>query len=291
MESGSPGVLSPLSRFARLLGAGGGDFDLAQACLLVAEDVYPGLAFERYLGELEAMGARLREQLPDTADAEQRVIALNSFLFDEMGFTGNAREYYDPRNSYLNEVLDRRTGLPITLAVVYMEVGRRIGLPLEGVSFPGHFLVRLKLRGGTLILDPFSGGVPKSEDELRELLRRVVAGTGRPREAANALPMGQFLEPAGKRQILARVLRNLKGIYREKSEWRRLLEVMNRIVITVPDAAAERRDRGLLYLQLEAFRAALQDLTGYLELDPEATDAAEVRAQVIELTARCARLN
>lgn len=290
--SGAPALpLSPLARFAQLVSDERERFDLAEACLMIAEDAYPDLPIDRYLGDIERMGAKLRARVGESADAEERVIALNQFLFSESGFSGNTAEYYDPRNSYLNEVLERRKGIPITIAILYIEVGRRIGLPLEGVSFPGHFLVRLKLRGGTLILDPFSGGAPLSEDELRALLRRVVAGTGRPAEAVNDLPMGQFLEPAGKRQILARVLRNLKGIHRQAGERRKLLEVMNRLVIVAPEAAEELRDRGLLYRELEAFRAALQDLSAYLERDPEAADAADIRAMVVELTALCARLN
>jgi len=290
-EAPESAALSPLARFARLLSGAEERFDLAEACLMIAEDAYPGLDIERYLGDIERMGVRLRARLPESADAEQRVIALNQFLFDDLGYAANAGDYYDPRNSYLNEVLERRTGIPITLAVIYMEVGRRIGLPLEGVSFPGHFLVRLKLRGGTLVLDPFSGGEPKSEDELRELLRRVVAGTGRSRDAANELPLGQFLEPAGRRQIVARVLRNLKGIHRQSQDQQALLEVMNRLIVAAPEAHVELRDRGLLYQQLEAFRAALQDLAAYLEREPEAPDATDIRARVVELTALCARLN
>ena len=113
---------------------------------------------------------RLRDRLPQASGAEERVVALNQFLFEDLGFWGNTDEYYDPRNSYLNDVIERKTGIPITLAILYMEIGRRVGLPLEGVSFPGHFLVRLRLRGGMLVLDPFGGGAPQSEDELRERL-------------------------------------------------------------------------------------------------------------------------
>jgi len=223
---------------------------------------------------------------------EDRVIALNEFLFSDLGFRGNADNYYDPRNSYLNEVLDRRTGIPITLSVLYIEIGKRVDLPLEGVSFPGHFLVRLPMRGGTLVLDPFSGGVPQSEDELRERLKRVIprgaAGGGVPVEQ---LPLDPFLESASKRQILARLLRNLKGVYREKDKPERLLEVLNRMIIVAPDAPAERRDRGYVYQRLECWRPALQDLADYLEREPDAADLHEVRARIMELSQRCARLN
>lgn len=283
--------MAGLERFAEMLSREDGKIELASACLQIAEDAYPGLDVDGYVGEIERFAKRLRARLAPDAAAEDRVIALNEFLFDDLGFSGNVDNYYDPRNSYLNEVLDRRTGIPITLAVLYMEIGRRIGLPLEGVSFPGHFLVRLPLRGGTLVLDPFSGGVPQSEGELRERLKRVI-----PRDAAGGvpvaeLPLDQFLEPASNRQILARVLRNLKGVYREKDNPERLLEVLNRMVIVAPESAAELRDRGLVYQRLECWRPALKDLADYLEREPDAADLDEVRAKMVELSLRCARLN
>ena len=283
--------MAGLERFAEMLSREDGKIELASACLQIAEDAYPGLDVDGYVGEIERFAKRLRARLALDAVAEDRVIALNEFLFDDLGFGGNVDDYYDPRNSYLNEVLDRRTGIPITLAVLYMEIGRRIGLPFEGVSFPGHFLVRLPLRGGTLVLDPFSGGVPQSEGELRERLKRVI-----PRDAAGGvpvaeLPLDQFLEPASNRQILARVLRNLKGVYREKDNPERLLEVLNRMIIVAPESAAELRDRGLVYQRLECWRPARKDLADYLEREPDAADVDEVRATMVELSMRCARLN
>ena len=281
--------------FTELLADAKDRYSLVEACLLLAADAYPGLDVDRYLAEIERMAARLRGRLK-SGDAEAKVIALNQFLFDELGFSGNADDYYDPRNSFLNEVLDRKVGIPISLSGVYMEVGRKIGLPLEGVSFPGHFLVGLGLRGSTLVLDPLAGGAPLSEQDLRILLRRVIAGSGSAGlrwagDVAAELPLDQFLEPAGHRQILARVLRNLKNIYREKDDPERMLGVINRMLQVAPDAFGELRDRGLVYQRLEAFRAALKDLNDYLEREPEAADADEIRARVVELTTLCARLN
>lgn len=280
-----------LAPFAALLSADEARIDLARACLMIAQDPYPTLDVERYLAEIERMALSLRAKLPADAGAEDKVVALNQYLFDELGFRGNTEDYYDPRNSYLNDVIDRRTGLPITLAILYMELGRRIGLPLEGVSFPGHFLVRLRLRSGVLVLDPFTGGVPLSEPELRERMQRVIPEGATGGLAVSELPLEQFLEPATPRQILARVLRNLKGIYREADEPQRMLQVLDRMLLVAPDAHGERRDRGLLYRRLECFRAALQDLSAYLEREPQAADAEETRAVVIELSQRCARLN
>jgi regulator of sirC expression with transglutaminase-like and TPR domain len=288
-------VTAGLAEFSNLMSRQDDQIELARACLHIAEDAYPGLDIDGYMGEIERFAKRLRARFAMAAAAEDRIIALNEFLFDDLGFGGNSDDYYDPRNSYLNEVIDRRTGIPITLAVLYMEIGRRIGLPFEGVSFPGHFLVRLPLRGGTLVLDPFSGGMPQSEPELRERLKRViprVVGSGEPGGVPVAdLPLDQFLEPASNRQILARVLRNLKGIYREKDRPERLLEVLNRMIVVAPESAAELRDRGFVYLRLECWRPALQDLAEYLQREPDASDQDEVRAKMVDLTLRCARLN
>ena len=280
-----------LQPFQQLIESKDERIDLARACLMIAQDAYPALDVERYLGEIESMALRLRARLKDGGGVEQRVIALNEFHYDELGYWGNTEDYYDPRNSYLNEVIDRKTGIPITLAVLYMALGRRIGLPLQGVSFPGHFLVRVRVRGGVLILDPFTGGAPQSEDELRARLQRVIPEGAAADVSVAELPLEQFLEPASNRQIVARVLRNLKGIYRETDKPERLLEVLNRIMVVSPDASAELRDRGYAYQRLECWRAALQDLGRYLEREPQAGDRDEVRSALVELTARCARLN
>jgi regulator of sirC expression with transglutaminase-like and TPR domain len=277
--------------FAELMARDEAEIDLARACLLIAADAYPGLDVDGYLGEIERLAARLRGRLPPGGGAEERVLALNRFLFDDLGYRGNAGDYYDPRNSYLNEVLDRRIGIPITLSVLYLEIGRRIGLDLEGASFPGHFLVRLRLRGAMLVLDPFSGGEALSEADLRERLQRVIPEGAAGGVPVEALPLDPFLEPAGKRQILARLLRNLKGIYRDADKPQRLLEVLNRMRVVAPEAHGELRERGLLYQRLECYRAALKDLQDYSALEPGAPDIDDVRAKLVELSAQCARLN
>jgi regulator of sirC expression with transglutaminase-like and TPR domain len=283
--------MAALEPFTQLLAGGDERIELARACLLIAEDAYPGLDVEGYVNEVARLALRLRARLSRTAGAEVKVVELNQFLFDELGYAGNAEEYYDPRNSYLNEVIDRRTGIPITLSVLYIELGRKIGLPLEGVSFPGHFLVRVRMRGGMLVLDPFASGEPQSEDELRARLERVV-----PRDVTGGvpvrdLPLEQFLEPATNRQILARLLRNLKGIYRQAEMPERMLDVLNRALVVSPDSTSDLRDRGVVYEQLQAYRAALRDLTDYVAREPDAADIYEMRAKLIELSSRCARLN
>ena len=284
-------MTAQLDQFAALLARDDGGIELARACLQIAEDAYPGLDVDGYLGEIERFAKRLGARLAPDAAVEDRVIALNEFLFADLGFNGNARDYYDPRNYYLNEVIDRRRGIPITLSVLYIEIGRRIGLPLDGVSFPGHFMVRLPLRGGALVLDPFSGGAPQSEDELRERLKRVMPEGAAGGAAFADMPLAQFLEPASKRQILARLLRNLKGVYREKDRPEQLLKVLDRMIVVAPDAPVELRDRGYVYERMECWRPALEDLRAYLGREPDAPDTEEVRAKLAELSLRCARLN
>jgi len=280
-----------LDSFAQLLATEDVRIDLAHGCLMIAQDAYPGLNVERYLGDIERMAMRLRGRMPQTLAAEERVAALNEFLFEDLGYRGNTEEYYDPRNSYLNDVMDRKLGIPISLAVLYMAVGRRIGLPLEGVSFPGHFLVRLRLRAGMLVLDPFAAGAPQSEAELRARLQRVIPAGATDNLPVAELPLDQFLEPASNRQILARVLRNLKAIYRETDKPERLLEVLNRMLLVAPESSAELRDRGVVYQRLECYRAALKDLSDYVAREPNAPDFDDVRERLLELSALCARLN
>ncbi|MFL5223735.1 MAG: SirB1 family protein [Microvirga sp.] len=282
---------APLAAFAELMSRDDARIDLAQACLMIAQDAYPELPVERYLGDLERMAMRLRARLPQSGGAEERVARLNEFLYAELGFRGNTDDYYDPRNSYLNEVMDRRIGIPITLAILYMVLGRRVGLPLEGVSFPGHFLVRLRLRAGVLVLDPFAAGAPQSEADLRERLARVIPAGVAGDVPVSELPLDQFLEAASHHQILARVLRNLKAIYRDNDQPERLLAVLNRMLIVAPQATAELRDRGIVYQRLECYRAALKDLRDYIEREPNAADLDEVRVRLMDVSSRCARLN
>jgi regulator of sirC expression with transglutaminase-like and TPR domain len=272
-----------LERFAELVTRE--QFSLAEACLLIARDEYPKLDIPACIARLDAMAATVRGRLAADAFPEQKVAALNHHLFDELRFRGNTDSYDDPRNSYLNEVLERRTGIPITLSIVYLEVGRRVGLRLQGVSFPGHFLVKLRIKGGELILDPFSGGEPRSASELRSRLGQLGA---RGRQAE--VDLEPYLAPATPREIVARVLRNLKGLYLKAGKLDRALAVMRRMLLVVPESAEELRDRGLLYAQLECFRPALADLQNYLRRRPDAPDASDVHARIVELRAAATRL-
>lgn len=262
------------------------DVSLAEGALWIAAGEYPELAVTGYLDRLQEMADCLRARLrPDIPTAE-KLFALNRYLFDELGFSGNSDNFYDPRNSYLNDVIERRLGIPITLAVVYIEVGRRIGIGLHGVSFPGHFLVKCSLRDGVVILDPYSHGVSLSVDELQQRLRSA----GSAADADEAL-LAHLLSAASHKDILARMLRNLKGIYAKEGDWLRALSSSERLLELLPDAAEEYRDRGGIYLQLECFRAALGDFNSYLKQCPGAADAESMRNQIAELSLKVQRLN
>ncbi|HEY9396630.1 MAG TPA: tetratricopeptide repeat protein [Burkholderiales bacterium] len=273
-----------LERFAELVTRD--HFSLARACFLIAQDEYPEVQPNTWMARLEAMAEVVRGRCPVDAFAEQKVVALNQYLFEELGFRGNTEAYYDPRNSYLNEVLERRVGIPITLSILYIEIGRQLGLRLHGLSFPGHFLVKLKLNRGNLILDPYTGGQPQSEPELRRRLKRALQ-----ERQAGATNLESYLAPATSRDVIARLLRNLKYIYLGAGEYGKALNIMQHMLLVVPESAEELRDRGLIYAELDCFRAALSDLHNYLRRRPEAADATEIHEKLVELKAASSRLN
>jgi len=273
-----------LERFAELVSRE--QFDLAEASLMLAQDAYPDVSVPAYLGRIEDMAAEIRDRIANAAFPEQKVRALNHYLFRERGFSGNIEHYYDPRNSYLNEVIERRTGIPITLSILYLEIGRRLGLDFKGISFPGHFLVKLKVKRGQMVLDPFLAGEAQSETDIRQRLAKVL-----PEPIAKNTLIDNFLEAATPRQIVARVLRNLKNIYMHEAKLEKALAVMHRLVLVVPESAEELRDRGMLYRRLECFRPALSDLSAYLRRRPEAADAVDVHGRIVELQQACAKLN
>jgi regulator of sirC expression with transglutaminase-like and TPR domain len=235
---------------------------------------------------MDRIAATLKARLRRDIAPVESIVALNRYLFEELGFRGNAREYYDPRNSFLNEVLDRKLGIPITLAIVYIEVGRHIGLALHGVSFPGHFLVKCPARDGVIVLDPYAGGASLSLEDLQQRLRALRGGAAPPADLAQ-----RMLAAAGKKDILARMLRNLKGVYLQRRDFPRALAAADRVVTLEPRAADEYRERAGIYLELECFRAALSDFRNYLMLKPGADDADAVQSRVVELQRMAARLN
>jgi len=273
------------ARFRNLIDRPDDEIDLAEAALLIAKSVNADLDVSSYLSRIEALAAQLAQRLQSCTSETERILALNRFLFDEQGFAPNIDNYYDPRNSFLNEVLERRVGIPISLSILYIEVGRRAGLPLRGVSFPGHFLVKCKVDDGLIVLDPYCRGASLSLNDLQQRLREVKGG-----EVSRAIIAG-MLVAANKKEILARVLRNLKAIYVERQDDNAALSVTEWIIALTPADALEVRDRGLLYAKLECPRAAMEDFERYLELAPDAEDAPELRMRMVELRQAAARLN
>lgn len=277
--------MQPAERFERMVQGPDETIDLVRGALLIAAEQYPDLDIEACVGSLNGLAETLRRRLrPDIGPADA-LRALNRYLFEELGFHGATEDYYDPRNSFLNEVLARRTGIPITLAIVYMSVGRGIGLKLQGVSFPGHFLVRCPVRDGTAILDPYHRGVSLGISDLQRRLAPLQGKTPSPAEVA------ALLAPASAREILSRLLRNLRGIYVHYHQYQQALTATSRILQLAPGDAREWGERARLHLTLECFRAALADFQSYLALAPDAEDAEAVRAKVLELQRTCALLN
>jgi regulator of sirC expression with transglutaminase-like and TPR domain len=271
---------------AELLSRGEGGFRLAEAALAVALDEYPALDTAACLARLDAMAAELAQDLPAGASLEARLEALNRLLFERHGFAGNSRDYYDPRNSLLNDVLERRTGIPITLSIVYMDVARGAELTLEGISFPGHFLVGCPVAGGKLVLDPYAGGAALGREELETRLAQLYGAA-----VLERVDVAELLEPAAGRDILGRMLRNLKAIHLKRRDLPRALAAIERLLLVQPEMTVELRDRGLVYLDMECYRGALDDLERYLGLEPEAADADEIRGRVVDLSRRVARLS
>jgi len=256
---------------------------LAEAALLIAAEEYPALDVAAWLARLDALGARARERVPPRGDADQTAAALTRLLVEDYGLRGNDADYYDPRNSFLNEVLERRLGIPLTLSLVYMDVGARAGVAVRGVGLPGHFVVRLE-RGETVrLLDPFNGGRPLDEADCRRLVERL--GGGRLRfEPAH-------LRAVSARAILIRMLANLKGVYTALGDWRRARGAVDRILLLAPEAVGELRDRGLLSARLGEPVAAIGDWEAYLRRVPDAKDAATVRRHLRALRQAQAALN
>lgn len=273
--------VSPRERFLQLASLADEAIDLAEAALVIAAEACPELDIPFYLERLDSLAAAVRPRLQSCQTAAERVGCLSHFLSVEQRFTGNRADYYDPRNSFLNEVLDRRTGIPITLSLVYMEVGRRAGLPLRGVGFPGHFLAKYQ-GDDEIVIDAFFGQV-LAEDDCRERLRAVLGPqtTFEPR----------YLEPASNRQILARMLGNLKYAYLKRSELESALACSERILLLEPRNARELRDRGFIYQQLECHRAAAADLERFLELVPEDPSAEAVRQRLVALRRQAAQIH
>lgn len=238
--------------------------DLAKAALYLAQEEYPNLEHEEYLNALDTMASEVEARLPAERYPLRIVQGLNQYLYDDLGFVGNRSDYYDPRNSFLNQVIDRRTGIPITLSLIYLEIARRIDFPMVGVGLPGHFLIRPEVPDMELFVDPFNQGETLFLEDCEERVARMY-GPSVPFQP-------EFLHPVSPYHFLARILANLKAIYLSQGDALRTLAATERILLLFPEALLEVRDRGLLYYHLDRWQLARQDLEQYLDAMPEAED-------------------
>jgi len=251
---------SALEYFASLVDSDG-DFALFESAVSLGQDEYPDMDLQTVLGEVDQLLARVRRRLAADAGPVQKLRILNQFFFHDLGFAGNQNDYYDPDNSFIHIVLHTRRGIPITLAVLWMELAQGLGLAARGVNFPGHFLVKVNLPMGQVVLDPISGK-SLSREELSERLEPYRQRNGLLDELE--APLGLYLQTAPSREIIARMLRNLKEIHKSQSDWQRLLAVQERLVVLLPENWTEYRDRGVAHAQLGHTEQALADLECYL---------------------------
>jgi regulator of sirC expression with transglutaminase-like and TPR domain len=258
--------------------------DLGRAALAIARTEYPQLDSDLYLALLQALAQRVRARLTRNPTAPETIHVLNAVIFGEEHFRGNVEDYYDPRNSFLNEVLDRKVGIPITLALVYEEVARRIGLPLFGVGMPGHFLLKhYDVDGRQVILDPFHGGALLTPQECQKRLDQIYSG--------QMQLQSEFLSCVSRRRWLTRLLNNLKTIYLSNRNFRKALVMADLILAIYPRSPEDVKQRAALRYNLGQMRNALLDFEDYLKMLPEASDADDIRAVILSLRRNLASWN
>lgn len=262
---------------------------LFEAALCIAQDAEPGLDLSMPQIQIDMLAERLKRRLSSDASDVQKLRLLNHFFYFELGFSGNINDYYHPDNSYIHRVIATRRGIPISLAVVYMELAQQIGLDVKGISFPGHFLMKLSVQSGEIILDPFNGSSLSREALEERLEPYLFQHLGN--NAIKHIPLSAYLQAAQPRDILVRMLRNLKSLFIENADWHRLLEVQQRLLILLPNDSVELRDRGLAYAKLECPQSALEDLEAYLVQHPYAPDRETIRHTASEMRVAIRKIN
>jgi len=284
MSRSDPATLA--QAFAALVGQEVEDerIDLVRAALTIAQTEYPDVDINAYCERIEDLARRVKRQVPDLGDPSESIAALNRVLFEEEGFHGNGEDYYDPRNSFLNDVLDRKLGIPITLAVVYMEVAHRVGFPLVGVGMPGHFLLKhYDVEGREILIDPFSRGSILTAKDCQRALDEIYGGQ---------MPLQpEFLMAVSRRQVLVRMLNNLKSIYLSARNFRKALPIVDLILAIYPRSPEDVKQRALLRWSLGQTRGALADLDDYLKMSPDASDADEIRQTAASLRRMMVTMN
>jgi regulator of sirC expression with transglutaminase-like and TPR domain len=272
-------VPTPLDYFASLVQSDA-NFALFEAAVSLAQDEYPELDVQAVLGEVDGLLERVRRRLPADAGQLQKLRMLNQFFFKDLNFGGNLNNYYDPDNSFVHALLRTRRGIPISLALVWMELAQGLGLSVRGVGFPGHFMVKVNLPMGQAVIDPMNGQ-SLSREELSERLEPY----RRPSTLIEDMeaPLGLFLQSAPPRDIIARMLHNLKEIYRTQEDWPRMLAVQERLIVLLPESWSEYRDRGLAHAEMGNTEQALADLECYLIHTEDLVDVNAITDRVDEL--------
>ena len=285
-------VLTPLAYFNLLVnddGRSDAQFPLLEAAVAIAQDEYPELDVQEVLGDVDQLLARIKRRIPADSAQLQRLRILNQFFFRDMGFGGNVNNFYDPDNSFISAVLRTRRGIPISLAVLWLELAQGLGLEARGVAFPGHFMVKVTLPKGQVVIDPFTGQSLSREDLSERLLpyqrgqkslEEDEAGLAMP---DSDIPLGLYLQSAPPRDIIARMLHNLKEIYRTQEDWQRMIPVQDRLLALDTEAWSEYRDRGLAFAELGKATPAVRDFDVYLANAADAVDAKEIALRAAEL--------
>ena len=272
-------IPTPLEYFSALVQSDA-EFPLLEAAVSLAQDEYPALDVQQVLGEVDQLMARLKRRVPADAAPLQKLRALNQFFFRDLSFRPNVNNYYDPDNSYLNVVLRTRCAIPISLAVLWLELAQGMGLSARGVGFPGHFMVKVNLPKGQVVIDPLDGQ-SLSREQLAERLEPFRRSSGLVDEFE--VPLGLYLQAAPPREIVARMLRNLKEIHRSQEDWPRMVLVLDRLIVLTPLVWAEYRDRGLAHAEMGHTSQAVRDLETYLAKVEEGLDIDAITARVAEL--------
>jgi len=269
----------------RVLKTSDKQMNLAKAALMVAQLEYPELDVDNYLKQIQQLADEISHRLPSSPSAGDTLNQLNQVLFVEKGFKANSDNYYDPRNSFLNDVMDRKTGIPVSLSILYLQLGESLGLPLAGVSFPGHFLVKLDLDDGAIILDPYYGGISLSEDDLFGRLQDFYGDKVKRQDTLS------LLESSSKIDIVTRIMRNLRNLYMHDGHWEKALLMADMMVEFDADKIDSIKSRAAIYDKLECSLAALNDYQSYLKMKPNAADTMKIRERIIQLSKNNKYLN
>jgi len=261
--------------FVREISKRDSELDVVRACLCISEDEYPGISRDAYIGKLQGIVQDARGRLEGNEGISERLSVLNDVIFNEYGFQGDSENYYSPENSYLNRVIDMRKGIPLTLSIIYMHVGRNMGLPLTGISFPSHFLVELSSPDSDMIIDPFNAGRTVSKGELTLILRKIFRNT--------EVSLDPFITASGNRQIILRLLMNLKSSYMRNQDFRRAVRALDWILLMEPDMPEAFRERGVLSRKLGNLLYAKHDIKRYLQLSASEEERKEAQRLLDEI--------